>query len=220
MTIGGVIYLEDISQTRLHSSSRRNVEIFRRLCGSEALSGVVLATTKWGKYLHNQEAALRREEQLRKTLWEDLIAAGASVRRFKDTAESAWKIVHEILYKAENTNNVGNLQIQGEVVDRLRRLPETEAGKFLRVKVKELRQIQFQAAKAQRKGNCDLPEEMGKKLEQLEKEVAALKVGRSRQFLILFGFSVSKLFTYFIAYPFTDSSPVNASIMLRRGFLN
>jgi hypothetical protein len=47
MTIGGIIYLQDISQPCLQPSNKWNMGIFRDLCGSDALSSIVIATGKW-----------------------------------------------------------------------------------------------------------------------------------------------------------------------------
>lgn len=131
MKIGGVIYLHDISLPRLHPASLRNIEVFRRLCGDRALSSVVLATTKWG--LVNEQDGTKREAQLLSGLWKDIISAGSSVDRFDNTRESAWRIIKRILHKFENTYNSDSLQIQGELVDFIYRIPETEGGKALRM---------------------------------------------------------------------------------------
>lgn len=48
MKLAGVIYLHDIAQARMLGSTRRNLDMFRKLVGDKALDVVVLGTTKWG----------------------------------------------------------------------------------------------------------------------------------------------------------------------------
>ena len=78
MTISGMVYLQDISQPRLHPLSQWNVEIFRNLCGSDALSSVIITTGKWD-LLRNVNVGVKREKQLNKALWMEVISTGGLV---------------------------------------------------------------------------------------------------------------------------------------------
>ncbi|KAH7905041.1 P-loop containing nucleoside triphosphate hydrolase protein [Hygrophoropsis aurantiaca] len=94
MKLAGVIYLHGISQTRMLGTSLKNLSMFRKLCGNDALKNIILATTKWGDI--EDEAGLSREEQLRSTFWKDMIGHGSRMGQFRDNYESAWKIVDMI----------------------------------------------------------------------------------------------------------------------------
>ncbi|KAF8810189.1 P-loop containing nucleoside triphosphate hydrolase protein, partial [Phlegmacium glaucopus] len=185
MTIGGIVYLQDISQSRLPPSSKRNVEIFRRLCGSDALSSVIIATGKWD-LLKDENEGLVREKQLQETLWTEVISAGASVRRFKGTHESAWKIISTVLDKVENTNQANFLTIQKELVDLLRKIPETGAGKALSQKIRSLRTIQRQ--RVEEHEGPDVSEDT--KLKNINEQLKALEIPLSRRLQIFFGITV------------------------------
>ena len=73
--------------------------------------------------------------QLKEALWTEVISAGGSVSRFDGTQESAWKIINAILHNVENTNHASCLQIQKELVDLLRCIPETDAGRTLKKQI-------------------------------------------------------------------------------------
>jgi hypothetical protein len=204
MTIGGMVYLQDISQPRLHPSSRRNVEIFRNLCGSDALSSVIITTGKWD-LLSDVNVGVKRENQLNNALWTEVISAGGLVGRFEGTHESAWKIIRAILDKVENTDHATCLQIQKELVDLLRRIPETGAGKTLRKKVKYLQTIQRERAE---EDGAEASEQL--KLRQINSELAALKIPLSRRLHVFFSvavcffLSVHQVFTH---YTSVEDSP-------------
>ena len=80
MKLAGVIYLYEISQTRISSDQ----EPLRMLRGTV---NIVVATTKWGNPVEDIEC--KRENQL--SQWQLTLA------RFENSAESAWHIVHQIL---------------------------------------------------------------------------------------------------------------------------
>lgn len=47
--LGGLIYLRDISQDRFAIPARRNLDRFNSICGEDALSRVVMVTTRWDR---------------------------------------------------------------------------------------------------------------------------------------------------------------------------
>ncbi|KAF8183996.1 P-loop containing nucleoside triphosphate hydrolase protein, partial [Pholiota molesta] len=77
MKLGGVIYLHDITQTRMLGTTRRNLNMFRKLVGDNALKCVVLGTTKWK--LVESAVGAKRQEQLETEFWKDMIKAGSQV---------------------------------------------------------------------------------------------------------------------------------------------
>ncbi|KAF9004212.1 P-loop containing nucleoside triphosphate hydrolase protein, partial [Cyathus striatus] len=175
MTLGGVIYLHDISQTRMLGTTRRNLEMFFKLCGSDALSSVVVGTTKWGEVELN--VAEIREKQLCDIFWKPMIVAGSSVHRFQSTKDSAWEIVNSILDKVAINDTPEALQIQKEVVDLSKILPDTEAGRELRITLEQLLENQ------KRQGNED-------QMQKTLKAINELKVSVPKRILMFFGIEV------------------------------
>ena len=145
MKLGGVIYLLSIADKRLMNTTRRNLDIFYQLCGEKALARVVLGTTNWGEVEEN--VGEKREEQLAKTFWNTMTASGSKSLRFDQTERSARAFLDAILDQLEfgengEILNDNVLQIQNEIVDLERRIPETAAGKELRYTLKQLLEIQ------------------------------------------------------------------------------
>jgi len=52
---------------------------------------VVIATTMWSKV--GEEGGIRREDELKRVFWKEMVAGGCRVERFRDTHESAWSII-------------------------------------------------------------------------------------------------------------------------------
>lgn len=61
----GIIYLHRIADVRMQGSAKKNLLMFKKLCGEDALKKVVLATTMWDKVPQRQ--AEEREKQLIET---------------------------------------------------------------------------------------------------------------------------------------------------------
>ncbi|KAF9464789.1 hypothetical protein BDZ94DRAFT_1119297, partial [Collybia nuda] len=133
MKLAGVIYLHDISQCRFLGTVSKNLHIFCKLCGDDALPSVILRTTKWGQVDHETEK--RREEELRGKCWKDFLENSATMHRFLDDHESAWNMVNCLLQKILV---VDSLHIQQELVDLGKLIPDTDAGKLLRYKLEEV----------------------------------------------------------------------------------
>ena len=128
MKLGGVIYLHDISLTRMLGTTRKNLEVFQKLCGDDAFQSVILGTTKWGDVF--KEDGDMRTEQLRDNYWREMLEHGSKVFKFEDSSKSAWTMVDSIVQL--NRSRAEVLQIQRELVDTLKLIPDTEAGQKLR----------------------------------------------------------------------------------------
>jgi hypothetical protein len=98
----------------------RNLSMFDKLCGRDALRNVILATTMWSDV--EEQIALVREEDLRTQYWRSMIILGSRMARFGYTHESAWDIVNSF------SGIRHPLQIQVEMVDKGIELPYTAAG--------------------------------------------------------------------------------------------
>ena len=190
MKVAGVIYLHDISLTRMQGTSRRNLEVFSHLCGDSALDKVILATTMWNRV--EEKEGTGRESDLREKFWKKMIGKGSTVFRFTRTHESAWEIVHHILQPRILPLS---LLIQRELVDLQKRLPETEAGQCLRRALERL--LEEQKGIARRlEGDQDLQRDEGlrEKYEANQSEIRStlvqiknLKIPLGRRIARFFG---------------------------------
>jgi len=173
MPIGGVLYLHDISLKRFTGTARRNLEMFRRLCGEDALGKVVFVTTGWQTdALDDRE---RREEQLKSSHWKPMIDEGANTRRFVGTGDSSWEILKIFLEHADSLAGMDSLLIQQEVVDRQLPVPDTEAGKALLSALQEslnvYKNMQLEAAAGDPEARAKLDETK----RTLEEQIQTLK---------------------------------------------
>ncbi|KAF8191299.1 P-loop containing nucleoside triphosphate hydrolase protein [Pholiota molesta] len=201
MKLGGVIYLHDITQTRMLGTTRRNLTMFRKLVGEDALKCVFLGTTKWR--LVEPAAGAKRQEQLEAVFWKDLIDAGAQVFSVQDqdTPESS---VHDQGIPQVNstldqdarapedgrihTEVVSTellLTIQRELVMKRMTIPQTEAGQTLKYSLDQLIQLE----KRKVKNLSDEEFEQGREeLDRLLKAAKELKVPLRTRIKRFFGF--------------------------------
>ncbi|KAF8959518.1 P-loop containing nucleoside triphosphate hydrolase protein [Flammula alnicola] len=202
MKLGGVIYLHEITQVRMLGTTRRNIDVFMKLCGHNSLKSVILGTTKWDQGV-TLAVGQQREKQLEDNYWKEMLNAGAQKFRIRNDKESAWNIINVIIdrYKKNNldpklgTKTPGDiLQIQNELVNLQKIIPDTEAGKSLRYSLQEALDMQKKRAeklKAQAStGDATLQEEYQNGQEQIRRtlgEISALRVTLPRRILTFFG---------------------------------
>ncbi|KAK3369259.1 hypothetical protein B0T24DRAFT_533244 [Lasiosphaeria ovina] len=85
--LDGIIYLHSLNSPRMTYSSKASLRMFRRLCGSEGFSRVILGTTFW------DPIAEERESQLCNWFWPEMIEKGSQVARiFPDRASGLRQI--------------------------------------------------------------------------------------------------------------------------------
>jgi hypothetical protein len=118
---------------RMFGTTHKNLLMFHGLCGEDAFQDVVLVTTKWGEI--GEAVGEQREKELIDTHWKTMMNQGSQIRRYKRSYDSAWEIVSLI---REKWKKGLPLQIQKELVDLQKRIPQTEAGDALRNSSKTL----------------------------------------------------------------------------------
>ena len=121
--LSGVIYTHRITDGRMSGSVYKNLDVFGRMCGDRAADCVWLVTTMWDK-VRDRNVAGNRVQQLEAHFWKPLIDQGAHHRRFDNTSESAWDIIHDVTGQTV-------LLLQEELVDAEMKLNETSAGRAL-----------------------------------------------------------------------------------------
>ena len=160
--------------------------MFQHMCGDAALNKVVLGTTKWGR--KSEEISNRHEDELKNLHWKPLIKKGSTVCKFLNDHESAMNFVDIVLRRMAMDTA---LQIQIELVVDHKLIPETKAGKGLRVnQIVELKtQILAFEATMVVAGDSETEEKLKnarEKMQRLVKEVRDAKTplpGRFRAFL-------------------------------------
>lgn len=123
----GIIYLHRITDVRMQGSAKKNLLMFKKLCGDDALRKVILTTTMWDKVPPHE--AVDREQQLVDTpeFWGYMVSKGSTVHRHNNTIESAIRILEELIH----SNSTVTLDLQNQMVNQNQTLGETAAGKEL-----------------------------------------------------------------------------------------
>jgi chromosome condensin MukBEF ATPase and DNA-binding subunit MukB len=178
-----------ISDNRMSGSVMKNLEIFTSLLGQEALSNVVIATTMWSEV--RLEAGIRKEEELKRTYWHDLLDGGCRTERFDNTYQSAWHIVGSLTKKDRVC-----VLLQREIVDIQLRLNETQAGITLNKKLERLIKDRQQATRilreqANKQGNALVLQELNaqkaqidERIQQTSGQLRQLKIPLTRRFVM------------------------------------
>ena len=123
--LNGVIYLHPINDIRMQGSARENLEMFRKLCGEDALKNVLFVSTFWDTV--DEAQGVRNGEQLRSKdeFWGRMVKKGSKVRRYnRDDPLSAFAILNDI----DDSHCV--LRAQEEIVIDGKDPRQTEAATF------------------------------------------------------------------------------------------
>ena len=126
--LDGIVYMFPITNTKVSKSAVRNLDMFSKLVGDEALSEVVLVTSMWD-LMADTSVAKDREKALREGLWKPLVDKGSRVCRLGPRRLDALHVLDVLLPGVDAQEKV--LQIQRELVDDMKTLDQTEAGQQL-----------------------------------------------------------------------------------------
>jgi hypothetical protein len=136
--LAAVIYVYSMTQERYSTVFRHNQEIFKNICGDEAMRAVSLVTTKWDRATTdprdkggNLEAFVNKELQLRTNYWKAQTEAGAQLFRHGLNPENCSK---NLLDQILRIKGGVSLLLQDQIVGQEKLLSETDPGKYLKVK--------------------------------------------------------------------------------------
>ncbi|KZT01617.1 uncharacterized protein LAESUDRAFT_707216 [Laetiporus sulphureus 93-53] len=116
----GAVYFHRISDRRIGRTAIENIRSFQVLCKDEKIDNTMIATTMWSE-VSDTTIGVQSEEQL-----QGILGPGARLLRHDNGVSSAEAIVRELLFNAPLV-----LQIQRELIELRRTIPQTEAGREL-----------------------------------------------------------------------------------------
>ncbi|KAI0543512.1 hypothetical protein F4679DRAFT_568379 [Xylaria curta] len=173
--INGILYLHRISDTRIGSSTKRNLNMMKALCGEDVFENIAVMTTMWSSDYSGVEHAKQcsREQELRDIYLYDMLEKGSQIINHKQCQTLAHRqaSANNILARISETwkDTKITLQIQHEMVNLNLTLKETSAGKVLEEHIKgyqkyskrELQLLGIPRAKdeKQRHGSVNAPPE-------------------------------------------------------------
>ena len=131
-TVNGLIYLHRISDVRFGGTATRNLRMFSRLCGPDAMKNVVILTTRWDET--RRDVAEKTETDLRNGHFKEFVNNGAKVLRHDNTVASARNVISSIL----DLPPIGEIKVVNEIVGG-RSLAETDAGRELDSQLTQLK---------------------------------------------------------------------------------
>lgn len=131
--LSGIIYLHPISAVKMEGSALRNLRMFRKLCGEDALNHVFLATTHWKNV--PEELGNKRVKELRENpeFWKGMLSRGAKVAKYLGDRESGLDLI-DVLVKMGRVT----LGIQHELVNEGKELYQTAAGEAVNAELARL----------------------------------------------------------------------------------
>jgi hypothetical protein len=169
--LNGVIYLHPINDIRMQGSARENLEMFRKLCGEDALKNVLFVSTFWDTV--DEAQGVRNEEQLRSKdeFWGRMVKKGSKVRRYNsDDLHLALAILDDIDHGSHCV-----LRAQEEIVIDGKDPRQTEAATF-----------NFEAMRAEMEAQIQEAEERAKQVLEEQQKAAqeqARRIEEQRQWL-------------------------------------
>ena len=179
----GVIYLHPITDNRLRDSTRRNIDLFQKLCGWDAMETVTLITTMWDKDSSKEEQTyLYREEYLKERSWITMTARGAAVLRSHNKKTDMPALIDQILSKCSPVT----LAVQTQLVDDKLTLADTDPGKVLMNDIRTSHKDKFGELQSIRElrreyqANGQRLELLEARLEQILKEIQAEEHSQER----------------------------------------
>jgi ethanolamine ammonia-lyase large subunit len=91
----GVIYIHRITDIRYGRAAIKTFEIFKKICGKEALKNVLLITSRWDGI--DSALGAERERQLKDNFWAYMAGHGSNISRFHGDRSSAISLVSQLL---------------------------------------------------------------------------------------------------------------------------
>jgi hypothetical protein len=192
--LNGIIYIHRITDNKLGGQAKSNLLMFKQLCGPEAFSNVILATTMWEQV--DLKIGEQREYELKNKpdYWGYMISKGSKVVRHLNNLESARELIS--IYASKDSKIAPKpLEIQVEIVDRGLELEQTQAGKEvesliaaekarMEKEMKEMKDSMDEALKKKDKAAAETiqrhQKEANEKMARLKQQSEQLKVKMER----------------------------------------
>ncbi|TFK19340.1 kinase-like protein [Coprinopsis marcescibilis] len=128
VTLSGILYFFDIGASRVTSTGRGNMSVFKDLCGAEAFNNVIMLTIGWEDV--ENAPGVTRERDFKTNFLGDFLSKGGRCHRYRrvdpgGTCRNAWDVVD--MFDAAKRP----LLIQVEMVKHKKKFTATSAFKAL-----------------------------------------------------------------------------------------
>jgi hypothetical protein len=170
---------------RMTGSARRNLLMFKKLSGPDAIHNVMLVTTMWEKLVTEEEGAARKQElETTPEFWGDMLKLGApQIMRHDNNPDSAWRLISQFVKKKAVA-----LKIQDEIANHNTSLEKTDAGRAVDSELakererweREMAQAKKDLEEALRLRDEESARILQEEQQRMEKRLAALDQDRRR----------------------------------------
>ncbi|KAK2466544.1 hypothetical protein APHAL10511_001406 [Amanita phalloides] len=179
-TLNGIIYLHRISDPRFSGMAKKNLRVFRELCGDDNLGHVRFVTTYWN--VVSEKEGKDREAALANGVFRPFIDAGARLIRHDGGFESAKKIISDLARQTPVTMKIQKELNAGMV------LGDTSAGAVIVEETKELQkrhaeemeELKKELEEAANENDDDLKAELDEERRKLAERIAQVAEDRKR----------------------------------------
>ena len=176
--LNGIIYLHRISDPRMGGAAKKNLRVFREICGDERLDHVRIVTTNWN--IVDEKQGNSRQDALVEGAFGLLIKEGAYLCRHDKGLESAQSIMSQLIRQEPVT-----LKIQEEL-NAGRTLEDTSAGALIVEEMMEMKKkhdkevegLKKELENASKANNEELRLELAEERRKLEEMMARAEEDR------------------------------------------
>ncbi|KAH0828969.1 hypothetical protein J3R83DRAFT_2399 [Lanmaoa asiatica] len=124
--LSGILYLHRITDNRMAGTPLKNLQLFRKLGGKDALDKVYITTTMWDEV--EPRVGEMRLDELRAYYWKAMIDQGAHIACCRSDDDSPKKLIRQILSQEEARKA---LLLQEKMGELKKKLKDTPAGQQL-----------------------------------------------------------------------------------------
>ncbi|KAI6110227.1 P-loop containing nucleoside triphosphate hydrolase protein [Pisolithus thermaeus] len=97
--LSAILYFHRISDNRMAGTPLKNLRVFEKLCGENAMSKVTLVTTMWDEV--DDDVGAERLKELKDTYWRAMILQGSTTFECKDARGSPMELLQQIVQRKE-----------------------------------------------------------------------------------------------------------------------
>jgi len=133
-----------------------SLRVFQKLCGSKAMSRVVLVSTMWDEI--EGDIGKERLKELKGNYWKSMLAKGSKTFEYENTRESALTLLQIIVQDKSKRKSIA---LQQEIAYLRMELRQTGAGQELCSCLEQLAMEVDRKVRAEREGSLDKEPERG-----------------------------------------------------------
>ncbi|KAI6010018.1 hypothetical protein EDC04DRAFT_817435 [Pisolithus marmoratus] len=170
-TLAAILWFHRITDNHMVEVPLKNLRVFEKLCGKNALPKVILVTTMWDEV--DDDVGEERLRELKNTRWKTMISQGSRTPKYVNTRESAMKLIRPIVHWQREMTHKG-IQLQEEISALELELRETISGQELCSRLEKLaeRRIELLRIRGKTHGvDKEIPEDIRREYVEVQAQL-------------------------------------------------